>query len=577
MQRRYFKRFLSLLYGILILSFWFGHALGQESPADPALQRSQHLRTLLSSLEGTSQTKVRVFRPRGGYVSFILAPPSTHFPVDSAARATPQQAADRFLREHSGLFVNDSPAVGFDVIRIKSRNNRSYLRYRQTYGGLEVFAAQMIVKVNAAGGIESVSSDIMVETTVLDQGEISLSPTLSNTTAQAEALAFLADQYEQLTFEASEAVLKVFSPAVVGLGGPTRLVWQTEVSDTGESVVRESVFIDAHSGDVAFRYPLIKEAKNRVIQDYDGSMDENNYTLARSEGDPETGIADVDDTYDYLGDVNDFYFSNHGRRSYDDNDADREARVRWGESGAWWDAVDNFMVIAEDEVTDDTVGHEFTHGVFDSEFGGMVSKSQAIEESFCDMWGEWIDQDNGDAGTDWYLFEDWASTPYPWRRMDRPDLVTTSSSYGPAFGSITQPDKLYGNGWYHGDQDDYGAHHNLGVGNKLCYLLTDGDTFNGYSITGLGISKASDLFYECMTNHLTPGMDYYAVGGELLSSADDISLTSTEKQEVEEACMAVEILPALMGHWGLNEGSGATAGDSTNIIEVLPSVVIRPG
>jgi len=194
------------------------------------------------------------------------------------------------------------------------------------------------------------------------------------------------------------------------------------------------------------------------------------------------------------------------------------------------------------------VGHEFTHGVTERESELIYSnESGAITESLSDMWGEWIDQTNG-AGNDssavkWYLFEDWASDPWPWRRMDDPTLCKTSSWYGTNFGDIPQPDRLYGPGWYYGSQDHYGVHHNLGVGNKLCYLLTDGGDFNGYTISGMGISKTADLFYKCQTNLLTDSSDYYDLGNVLILAADRLGLTPTERNNVKEACAAVEILP----------------------------------
>ena len=46
---------------------------------------------------------------------------------------------------------------------------------------------------------------------------------------------------------------------------------------------------------------------------------------------------------------------------------------------------------------DDVVGHELTHGVTESESALFYyMQSGAINESFSDVWGEFIDQWNGD-------------------------------------------------------------------------------------------------------------------------------------------------------------------------------------
>jgi hypothetical protein len=339
------------------------------------------------------------------------------------------------------------------------------------------------------------------------------------------------------------------------------------VVDKNERQVKELILTDAHTGEILFYYSLWPNAKYRRIHDWSGTtttLDPN----VRIEGEDPCGIADVDNAYDYLEDAYDFYNTQCQRDSYDGTGGMLIAEVRYGSTGAWW--LTDRMRVAQNELTDDTIGHEFTHGVFDANVPGITRSGEtgAIEESFCDMFGEWIDQDNGDAGTQWYLFEDWASTPYPWRRMDRPDLVYTSSTYGNDFGNLTQPDRLYGPGWYWDSNDYGGVHHNLGVGSKLGYLLTQtqGVTFNGYSVTGLGITKAADLFYECLTHQLNAASNYYGLGNALQAAAatPSVGLTSAERTEVEEACRAVEIYNTLMGSWNLDEGTGTTAGDSTS-------------
>jgi len=545
MERTNLSKLILLVVLVALALLGSNTAFGQ-SPANGTIEeRAIELRNLLASIEGVLVEPPRIHLTKDGYLRFIMAPPSTHFAVEPANRGTPEEVAGAFLERWRNLLVNESPAVGFNIIRITTSRSRTYVRYQQTYARLEVFGAQMIIQVNKAGGIEAVISDIMRDTTELDTGKFSLKPSIDPSTAQKKAVEFMASQHPQLEFEAGPATLMIFSPTVVGNAGPTRLVWQTEVGNAGEPIVKELVLVDAHTGEIAFHYSLICNAKFRIIHDYEGRTYDPIYNV-RLEGQDPVGIADVDDTYDYLGDTYDFYYDYHGRDSYDNAGANLIAEVRYGVSGAWW--YWSYMRIATNEVTDDTVGHEFTHGVTqrESQLGG-ANEPGAIRESLSDMWGEWIDQTNG-AGNDssavkWYLFEDWASDPWPWRRMDDPTLCKTSSYYGTDFGDIPQPDRLYGPGWYYGPQDDGGVHHNLGVGNKVCYLLTDGDYFNGYTISGMGISKTADLFYECQTNLLTSSAEYYDLGNVLILAAYNLGLTQTERDNVKNACAAVEILP----------------------------------
>jgi len=95
--------------------------------------------------------------------------------------------------------------------------------------------------------------------------------------------------------------------------------------------------------------------------------------------------------------------------------------------------------------------------------------------------------------------------------------------------------------WFTGSPDDHFIYHNCGVGNKLSYLLTDGDTFRTYTITGMGITKAAALFYECQCYLLTSSADYHDLANVLLLAATNLRMTAEEQADVENACRAVAI------------------------------------
>ena len=126
---------------------------------------------------------------------------------------------------------------------------------------------------------------------------------------------------------------------------------------------------------------------------------------------------------------------------------------------------------------DDVVGHELTHGVTEHESNLVyMNESGAINESLSDVFGELIDQTNG-AGNDsasvkWLMGEDLPIGAI--RSMKNPKL------YG-------DPDRYLSPLYYTGEGDNGGVHFNSGVNNKLCYLLTDGGSFNGETITAMGV------------------------------------------------------------------------------------------
>ena len=112
---------------------------GQAASRDLAKARGAQLRDLLRSVEGTDREPARTFRTPDGYVRFLSAPQAAHFPV---AAGTAEQKAEAFLGRWRNLFVKESAAVAFEQKRVKTANGRTYIRYRQTYRGLEALQAE---------------------------------------------------------------------------------------------------------------------------------------------------------------------------------------------------------------------------------------------------------------------------------------------------------------------------------------------------------------------------------------------------------------------------------------------------
>jgi hypothetical protein len=75
--------------------------------------------------------------------------------------------------------------------------------------------------------------------------------------------------------------------------------------------------------------------------------------------------------------------------------------------------------------------------------------------------------------------------------------------------------------------------------------MTDGGTFNGYTVTGLGITKAAKIYYEAQTNMLLSASDYNDLDSILLQACTNLigtsGITSADCQEVTKALTAVEM------------------------------------
>jgi len=142
--------------------------------------------------------------------------------------------------------------------------------------------------------------------------------------------------------------------------------------------------------------------------------------------------------------------------------------------------------------------------------------------------------------------------------MDDPCSVCTNIDYGTDFNNVPQPDHYDSDFYYRVgspnfpgssfDQDDGGEHHNCGVGNKLCYLLTDGGRHYGYDVNGLGIEAAADLYYEALFV-LPKGADYYDLYFALTEAALVLDMNTPDRVSIETACQAVGISTEVTAHW----------------------------
>ncbi len=187
-------------------------------------------------------------------------------------------------------------------------------------------------------------------------------------------------------------------------------------------------------------------------------------------------------------------------------------------------------------VADDIVAHEITHGVTQYESNLIyLNQSGAINESFSDIWGEFVDLTNG-KGTD--------TSEVRWKcGEDITGLGAIRDLKDPTV--FKHPDRITSSFYYCGLWDNGGVHYNSGVGNKAAYLMTDGDTFNGYTVKGLGYAKVADLFYEVQTNLLTSSASYADLYDALILACGNLKYSEDDCLQVKNALNAVEmnILP----------------------------------
>lgn len=463
----------------------------------------------------------------------------------SASLQTPETNARAFLHEYGvGFGIKDAERE-LAVLRIRNTaEGRSAVRFQQVYQGLPVIGGELIVHQNEKQAITCAVGEIMPDLS------LETKPAIGAVEAEQLAMDFCAKFYKvpQNKLVASPPQLSIYAPVLLDSGAnqSPMLVWQTEVQSGGEKPVREYVLIHAVTGKIALRFSKIYHAKNRMVYDCNSGATLPG-TLIRQEGQAPSTITDVNAAYDGTGSTYDFYFTYLGRDSIDGAGITLVSSVRFCPStaqcpylNAFWNGYQ--MVFGANMAADDVCAHELTHGVTECESGLFYyMQPGAINESLSDIFGELTDLVNG-LGNDspsvrWQMGEDLPPSIGVVRDMSNPPL------YG-------QPDTTDSSYYFCGGDDQGGVHINSGIPNKCAYLMVDGGTFNGVTVSPLGIAKTAKIWYDVNCNYLTSAADFQDLYDALIQATLSLAgttvyggqtITRADAQQVKNAADAVKM------------------------------------
>ncbi|MCX5770317.1 MAG: M4 family metallopeptidase [Candidatus Hydrogenedentes bacterium] len=558
-------------------------AADEPSATDEPAARQAAIRAAIQNLLATvdvyaASEKPRLGKRADGTLEFFGAPPGAPARLDPAlASAPPEEKALAFLNLHAAAFGIGHADTTFEVIRVKTREGNTSVRLGQSYSGLPVVCGQVAFLLNQ-DGVLAIEADIMTKERYQDRAPIPLQPVVSPSEAEEMAVCAVVDSLANGEASVagvkgdgdvavlSNATLVIYDPVVVGNAGNPHLAWRVIVGDANRQIPLYQIVSDAMAGELLKMVPLVYSALDREIWG-DG--------IIRFEGEDPVNpdlYPGVNECYDILGYAYDYFYSNFGRDSVDDNGLTLIAEVRAVYDGACWGSIcedqppgvigcmegqfpfNGIVLLEPDFVVDDVLGHEYGHGVDHFEEGVWFSgEPGAIDEHLADVWGELFDLENGygedSSGVRWRLGEELSGfqvhavscpgeTYYspPFRYMDDPPLMCS-------------PDRMHHEYYFTTDEPSYlndwgGVHSNNGVGNKLCYLLTDGDTFRDRYIYGMGITDVEDLYYYVVSHGLlTSAMSYTNLYNALGQAAIGLNMSTADRKNIEEACRAVEIRP----------------------------------
>jgi Zn-dependent metalloprotease len=508
--------------------------------------------------------------PQTGKVRFIGA--SVSNPIIVAGAVAPGLSND--ARANAILSVY-APQFGVNaqdlslVSEIIVDANRISRRYQQYYLGVPVVGGQIIVNMTPAGGLVSMLGDVSPDLAV------STVATVSGAQAQQIALQHVGKQFgvNTSTISASAPILGIYDERMLTVSSKSpALVWEMEVVSTVGAPIRAKVLVDAQTGWVALSFNRIHtheelnpgkslgqvNVEQARLQNQagvgvrvPGTADLSTHTANNGTSLPGTFLcdetdltctdgadSDADSAHTHANGTYDIYWDWHGRDSLDAAGMQLISTVHV--AVVWCNASWNGIQMqygdgcASSIVVDDVVGHELTHGVTEFSSGLFYSyESGAINESFSDVWGEFYDLTNGTAedtpANRWLVGEELGTI----RNMKNP----------PALGD---PDRTQSPLYYKGNADSGGVHSNSGVNNKAAYLMVDGETFNGFTVTGIGLDKTVAIYYDAQTTKLTPTSSYVQLGEALNQSCTELiggpdGITAADCEQVMNATLATEM------------------------------------
>ncbi|REA62088.1 hypothetical protein DSL64_10560 [Dyadobacter luteus] len=514
-------------------------------------------------------------------ISFLRFPSGNALKINGG---TAQEKALSFMSQNAGLFALRSDR---DVYQVKETRRDNYglehVVLQQYISGVPVFDGIVKFHFNKANDLSSMNGN------VIRVNKLNPIPTIKKEVAAALALKMVESQKTKDFKEKLKAPLKVVHNTLYvfqkglaqGYEGEKHLVYEIEVRNDAD--VREFLYIDAHTNTLVEQFTGIHEALNRKLYTYPpGSTRFTTPTLTWSEGNQFPGDLDTwqRSEIESAGQMYHMMKNAFGYTSYDGAHAPMETshnnptincpNANWDGSRA------NYCVgIA----TDDVVAHEWAHAYTEYTSGLIyLWQAGALNEAYSDIWGETVDLlnnyfDDGEgtamrpsAGGDcpavaitsrWRVGEKATVTNGAIRDMYNPNCFNDP-------GRVLDPMYYCTNPPLSNSNDYGGVHINSGVINHSYALLVDGGTYNGQTISGIGLTKAAHIFWYAQANFMTKTTDFAAQADILEASGQALIDLNRNLPNLS----TLDVAPSLSGQY-------ITPADLAELKKVLLAVEMR--
>ncbi|PMD98342.1 hypothetical protein BWI97_04060 [Siphonobacter sp. BAB-5405] len=496
----------------------------------------------------------------GSFVSISPVNQNVNFIRLPSARALVLPGSDvqdkslAFLTQQAKLYGIRS---GMDLFSPQQSQKDLYgiehISLQQLYAGVPIFDGVLRFHYDQGGALTSVNGNFIPGI------KVNPKPTLSQQIVEERALKNIElPTGTQSPLKVRQSTLYIFQKGLLqGYPGAIHLVYEVEV--TNDVNVREFVFVDAHTGEVVEQFTGIHGIHRELSEN-------NRSNVIWKEGDPFPGSLNKwqQSEIESAGNIYNLMKNAFGYVSYDNKDApmrtvNNDPQIACP-NASWNGSTTNYC---DGTAADDVVAHEWGHAYTQYTSGLIYAwQSGALNESYSDIWGETVDLLNG------YMDEDEnLSVRTSCGSSSRWQVGEKATAFGGALRDMWDPT-------CHGDpgkvsdpqyrcipSDRGGVHANSGVLNHAYALLVDGGTYNGYTINGIGLTKAAHIFWRTQRVYLTRTSDFTVQANALEASANDLiginlkalstasndpgfsgqTITSNDVEELGKVIKAVEL------------------------------------
>ncbi|MFJ8596635.1 M4 family metallopeptidase [Streptomyces sp. NPDC093598] len=483
-----------------------------------------------------------------------------------------QQADASRTADDIGLGAREKLVVK-DVV--KDADGSVHTRYERTYAGLPVLGGDLVVHESKSGATKGVTRATKAALKVA-----SLKPAVTAAKAEKQAVT-LAKAAGSAETEANSAPRKVIWAA----DGKPVLAYETVVGGLQEDGTPNELHVvtDAATGKKLYEYQGIETGTGNTT--YSGQVTlgttksgssynltdgarggHKTYNLNRGTSGTGTLFSGADDVWGTGNPSNletaaadahygaqvtwDFYKSTFGRSGIRNDGKAAYSRVHYGNAyvNAFWSDSCFCMTYGDGSgnthplTSLDVAAHEMSHGLTSATAGLNYSgESGGLNEATSDIFGagaEFFAGNSSDVG-DYLIGEeiDINGDGSPLRYMDKPSKDGASKdSWSAGLGGVD-------------------VHYSSGPANHFFYLLSEGSgtktingvtynspTSNGSTVTGIGRTKALQIWYKALTTYMTSTTKYAQARTATLNAASALyGASSTEYKAVASAWSAVNV------------------------------------